>query len=434
MEPNLSVAKTVKSAFDLTTVPPSVLAGGTISFDIVITAADPATTPNTTTAFDVRMQDAVPLEIENVVTTITGTTGTVVNGSAGPPGNSVTVTADSMTPGSTMTATITGRLVAPILNASLFTNTANLTYTSLPGLNGTAPNPTGSVVTGAPGSPLGERDGAGGVGGNPNDYAGTDSADFQTFVHIFAKTIADTSEKGPGDSTGPNLQDFDEPTFVQIGEQVTYDLYVQTQDGTVRGLTVTDELPAGMRLDSWQLLTRAGDATFILKNFNGDVATPDIDLAPPQDGPATITFTFDEFLTNVGADGNPDVSDNLFAIRLTTTVLNIPDNQNGLGITNTASASLLNNDDEEVDVDPIDVDTTVHVIEPVLKISKTTTATDIEAGDTVTYVITVQNISVQYGRVDRECLRPPDLGSPAERVEGSEGCFRSDREYSSRGI
>ena len=45
----------------------------------------------------------------------------------------------------------------------------------------------------------------------------------------------------------------------------------------------------------------------------------------------------------------------------------------------------------------IPVNTTVNVIEPVLEITKTTTATNIEAGDTVTYVITVQNFTVQNG-------------------------------------
>ena len=78
------------------------LAGGTISFDIVITAGSGA---NATTAFDVLVQDVVPLEVTNVVATIAGTTGTVVNGSAIAAGNSVTITAGSMTPGSTLTAT-----------------------------------------------------------------------------------------------------------------------------------------------------------------------------------------------------------------------------------------------------------------------------------------------------------------------------------------
>ena len=57
-----------------------------------------------------------------------------------------------------------------------------------------------------------------GIGGNPNDYAGTDSADFQTLLLTISKTFkdgtlddSDTSETGPGDSTGAN---------VQIGEQV----------------------------------------------------------------------------------------------------------------------------------------------------------------------------------------------------------------------
>ena len=95
------------------------------------------------------VEDLVPAEIEIVTVTVTGTPGTVVD----PPGfimngNAVTITAESMAPGSTLTVTIAGTAVEDILLGSTFTNTADLTYTSLPGLNGTTSNPTGSVVPG----------------------------------------------------------------------------------------------------------------------------------------------------------------------------------------------------------------------------------------------------------------------------------------------
>ena len=178
---------------------------------------------------------------------------------------------------------------------------------------------------------------------------------------------------------------------MQIGEQVFYDIIVRTADGTVNDLIVTDVLPAGMRLDGWQLLTNAGDATFILEDFDGTVTDPVVTPGPPVNGLTSVTFTFSDFVADVGEDGNPDITDNVFAIRLTTTVLNVSGNQNGTAITNTASATFVNDAGATVPVTQIPADTTVNVVEPVLEISKTTTATNIEAGDTVTYTITVEH-------------------------------------------
>ena len=262
VEPNLSVAKTVTEAFDLTTVPPSVLAGGTISTDIVITAGSGAN------ATSVRRPGA----------------GRRSSGGYKRRGNycrhhrnrcqrighrSGELRYDNRRFHDSrqhLTATITGRLIEPILNAGLFTNTANLTYTSLPGSDGTTTNPTGSVVPGAPGNAIGERDGPNGGGGIPQRLRGHDWPTFRpSFLYL------------PKYSATPLKQALVIPQKEMcVGEQVTYDLYVQAQDGTVSGLIVTDSLPAGMRLDRWQLLTGAGNATFMLNDFNGTVAAPTI--------------------------------------------------------------------------------------------------------------------------------------------------------------
>ena len=141
---------------------------------------------------------------------------------------------------------------------------------------------------------------------------------------------------------------------------------------------------------------------------------------PPVNGPTSITFTFSDFVADVGEDGNPDITDNVFAIRLTTTVLNVSGNQNGTAITNTASATFVNDAGATSPVTQIPANTTVNVVEPVLEISKTTTATDIEAGDTVTYTITVQHAADFHG----ERLRPPDHRYAASSVENAERRLR----------
>ena len=126
---------------------------------------------------------------------------------------------------------------------------------------------------------------------------------------------------------------------MQIGEQVFYDIIVRTPDGTVNDLVVTDVVPAGMRLDGWQLLTEPA-TNLHLEDFDGTVTDPIVTPVPlPLMGLPSITFTFADFVADVGEDGNPDVTDNVFAIRLTTTVLNVSGNQNGTAITNTASAT-----------------------------------------------------------------------------------------------
>ena len=65
VEPNLSVAKTLIG-------PPTVQAGGPVSFEVVVSAASGT---NRTTAFDIVVEDNVPAEIENVIVTVTGTAG-----------------------------------------------------------------------------------------------------------------------------------------------------------------------------------------------------------------------------------------------------------------------------------------------------------------------------------------------------------------------
>lgn len=90
--------------------------------------------------------------------------------------------------------------------SQVLVNTANLTYTSLTGPNGTPINPTGSSTPGTSGSSTGERNGSGGV----NDYTDTDSQSIVLHSPTFAKSLTATNQ-----SHTAGLD-------VAIGEIVTY--------------------------------------------------------------------------------------------------------------------------------------------------------------------------------------------------------------------
>ena len=75
-------------------------------------------------------------------------------------------------PVKTVTIIVTARVVGTTPNGLTILDARDLTYTSLPGANGTAANCTGSNTPGASGASTGERNGSGGV----NDYVDSSSA------------------------------------------------------------------------------------------------------------------------------------------------------------------------------------------------------------------------------------------------------------------
>jgi fimbrial isopeptide formation D2 family protein/uncharacterized repeat protein (TIGR01451 family) len=87
---------------------------------------------------------------------------------------------------------------------SSINNTANLTYTSLPGPNGSTPNPTGQTTPGASGAPNGERNGSGGV----NSYFGSSSQvitiNSSTLTGFVYNDLNNNGFKDPGEPPIPN--------------------------------------------------------------------------------------------------------------------------------------------------------------------------------------------------------------------------------------
>jgi fimbrial isopeptide formation D2 family protein/uncharacterized repeat protein (TIGR01451 family) len=189
-----------------------------------------ATGVTVTDAFDVRLLDVLPADMTlitgSVAVTSSCATG-ITNSSAG---NTVDVTVGRVPPGCSVTVTYQATLNVSVIPGQTITNTATLTYTSLPGSSGTG-GFFGSTA-GFGGSATGERNGSGGI----NDYAGSDTATVTIVAPTLAKRIVATSEAHTADPlvladftntgfdglTGSwNTNVFTYPTFVRISGSAT---------------------------------------------------------------------------------------------------------------------------------------------------------------------------------------------------------------------
>jgi uncharacterized repeat protein (TIGR01451 family)/fimbrial isopeptide formation D2 family protein len=154
-----------------------------------LTYSNGATGVGRGTAYDVFLTDAVSGDLDLQSVSVTAPAGsTVTDTSTLGAGGMVRILVDQLPPAVDISSGPTGVTVtvtAQILNTAsggTLSNTANLTYTGLPGGvttgdgNGTCPNGTGSCTPGTSGSLTGERNG---TGGTPNTYADTGTIDIE---------------------------------------------------------------------------------------------------------------------------------------------------------------------------------------------------------------------------------------------------------------
>ena len=180
--------------------------------------------PNVSTAYDIVVADTLDNDLSFVSftpsfgaqTAPADTTPQTVTRSGS------VYTVSRLDPGQTVTIAITAQVAGAASAGETIPNQATMTYTSLPGANGTARgNPTGSTAPGAPGTQTGERTGSGG----PNDYSGVTGV-----VNITMPQ--------------PALDKLDlSATSYSIGQQVTYYLNVTLPEGVVENMVVADNLP-----------------------------------------------------------------------------------------------------------------------------------------------------------------------------------------------
>ena len=350
-EPSMTVTKTITQT--------PVDAGDTIKYSL--TFRNNSSGNNAMPAFDLVATD--PL---NSNLTLTGTNvlsspvyATVTNNTSG---NNLSYNIDTLNPNDSVVIEVTATLNANIATGFTIPNTANVTFTSLPGSTGTTSNSTGSATPGATGTATGERNGSVGA---LNDYSVNGS--LNTIL-----TAAPTIDKLT-------------PTTTQytIGETPTYDIKVTLPEGVTQVLQVVDTFPAGLNYESYEVITTSASSGGNLSNdFAGTVSTtPTVTNAG-----SVYTFSFGDTTTTNDNSG----TNNTFILRVHTKVKDIPTNQNAVVLSNTATVKY-NNATSGVQTVTDPTPANVSLLEPNLTLTKNITPANAAPGDTVTMTFVMQN-------------------------------------------
>lgn len=329
---------------------------------------------NVSTAYDVRIVDALPIsKMQFVPGSVrvyrngSEITGGFTNNSSG---NTLDITIDVVAPGDRIAVAYDAVLTTGVVAGETVPNTVDLTYTSLPGTNGTNPNPTGSMTPGTAGSDTGERTGADGVGGTLNDYAGTASAAVPILTPTLDKSIQST------DFAGTGSDQFD-PTLVDLtpGERVTYRLVITVPEGTTT-LRLSDLLPT---LNAGTISYVSSQVVSIGANLSGSsLAVGD---AGTLSG-STVTFNFG---TVVNSPDNVISSADQIVVDIVGQLIDVPENVAGITVTNVGTLDYGSGTISDTAI--------AEIVEPALGIQKSVAPGSGDAGVVFTYTVTVNHLS-----------------------------------------
>lgn len=367
-EPSLSVAKTVL-------VDATQDAGDSVTYTVTITAA---AAPRIT-AFDLDLTDVLDANLTPVSILVESTTqGAACSGGTAfstTPAVGVTTalgaataqaTATCLDPGSVIVLKIQAAVAGTAPAGQVIPNTAQLTYTSLPGANG-----TGARVPGAGGADNGERIGlyTGAVLDTVDDYGSRSSASFTTSAPTFAKS-----------RTSPVVAVDD---IVQPGETINYRVVVSLKEGNTNSLIIRDTLPAGFQFVSASPLTLGTNVTATLA------------ASPAANASGTISWTFNTPVTDA-SDNTADAGDQItldYVVRVTNAAAatTVPLNS-GTDAVNTAEVFYTPSTGTSTSVGTSTA--RIDVVKPVITATKAlvpVTPTVRDAGDTIEYQVTIQN-------------------------------------------
>ncbi len=267
-----------------------------------------------------------------------------------------TGTIDQLDPGECVDVTYTATLANSVQYAEEITNVASVNATSLPGDHG-----TGDATPGDPGAETGERTGGGGT----NDLRASDSAT----VTIERPTL---------------LKDMlNHKDWYAIGDNATFVITAGLPSGTSKNFVITDHIPSGLELDS--------------ASINVSLPSGASSTNAPLNASNSAFFSYDSSTGVMILDfGNVTVpTAGNVVITYQAIVRNIATNQDGTQLLNRVELSYddPSNPGNSLTVGPVDNQQQVHVGEPNLEMTKVIVsgATDVDAGDTVSWQVSIQN-------------------------------------------
>ncbi|MEM9409517.1 MAG: isopeptide-forming domain-containing fimbrial protein [Planctomycetota bacterium] len=366
VDATVAITEPLINNVDKTAAPTTGDAGDTVLFTITFS---PSNNANRTDAFDVRIFDVLnsdfTLSVPSINVMLSGGASGLTNSSAG---NTIDLTIDELPQGSSVTITYEAVLNVDVQPGEDFTNTVNVTYTSLPGA-GTAANPTGSTTPGASGDDDGERDGSG--VGDYNDYTDTDTATLTVISPGITKSLVSSSIVNADNSN----------TQVVIGETVQYEIQITIPEGTTDSASIVDTLDFGLGFVSLDSIVTSSGVTSDTVDLNDSAS-----ITPSVSG-QEVTFNLGT-ITNANSSGAAET----ITIRYTAVVQNVTGNQGentGTILDNVAYFAWIvgTTNMQTSDADAEDVE----VIEAKLDILKSVNTSTADAGDTLTYTILISH-------------------------------------------
>ena len=406
-EPVLDVTKSINTALSNPSGTTTFDGGDTVVYDIVITAGNAA---NQTTAFDLRVLDGVDanLDLVNPVALVglPAYASSTDNSDYVAPGQAVDLIISELRPGDSFTVRVTATVRATVTIGQIIANQADLTWTSLPGAQG-----TGSTTPGASGDPTGERNGS--TTPAVNDYSDSGNVSFTVGGSVSTvKSIDGTSEAHTSDSTADTAAD---PRPLAIGEVLTYRLVTSMPEGTSPDVQILDTLALNIEFisGSARISYSANNAMNvpgvpgILNELNPTTSVPAGLISFGVAGPRVLRFDVGQVVNN---DNDNAASDELLIIEFQVVVVNSADNNLGTVWSNAFSVDLNNDSTNESTSNQV----FSVVQEPVLDVTKSINTTlsnpsgttTFDGGDTVVYdiVITAGNAANQTTAFDLRVL------------------------------
>ncbi len=363
-EPDLNVSKSAN---------PTTVTGGTITYTVIVLNQNSTAS---TYAWEPVISDTLPSELTNLqLSSATLSRGNQdVSAGASISGNTLTLDLSSLSqserylaPGDYITLVYTAEITGSATFEQIITNTAEILATSLPGDNG-----TGNATPGTPGSDTGERIGDGSLN-TSGDAVNDLNASGSSSVSVAQPTLAK--------SGGDNLQ---------IGDITTNTITLSVPVGTTDNFVVNDSLPSGLEYTG----------TPITISIPSSVSTTNNPDTSPGAGTNPLVFDF-------GSVTNDSGQAQTITITYEVQAINASSNQRGVILTNTAELNY------QGASSTIESSTSSNIIEPNLEITSEiiSGAAGSDAGDTVTYRITVSNTDSQATAyaVDLSTLLPADL-------------------------